>query len=68
MKSELKSNLSQEMGKHQDGSGHTETQHYSQNLWGQENKLQTANKLKGYFSHDHLGDTHRNSEVLRPQS
>lgn len=50
------------MGEHQEGSGHTEKHHYSQNPWGQEKELQSGNKLKVFFFfffQDHLGHANK---------
>lgn len=48
------------MGEHQEGSGHTEKHHYSQNPRGQENELQSGNKLKVlFFFQDHLGHANK---------
>lgn len=56
------------MGEHQEGSGHTEKHHYSQNPRGQENELQSGNKLKVLFFFKTIWAMQTSSEALRPQS
>lgn len=55
------------MGEHQGGGGHTEKQHNTQNLWSQENELQTGNKLKvWFFFQETIWAMQMSSQVLRP--
>lgn len=57
------------MGEHQGGGGHTEKHHNTQNPWGQENELQTGNKLKVLvFFQENIWAMQMSSQVLRPWS